>query len=807
MSLTRSLIRFLAARFHVPSAALDYFFASAHIGRGAETALPFPAELIPIGARLVLRGWRNNKFFPTNRDWILPYWAERQFDPRAPGFLPRGLNLYTINYTHRDWTMIGNARRAREAIVDPRGLVTPWFDGWSLDAWIEVDGRLFAPSRLADGEIEQSLHENLPSVVTTFRAQDLRVRLESFATEQDAREFVAEPITVTNLSRDARCATLYLAIRPFNPEGVALVRDIAFHSEPTASSLILHAERSSLVIVNRALGVLLPRPDAIACSNFDAGDIALVLPDLNGKTRVHCDAGLATAVAAYRFELGAGESKTLTALMPMEREELDEDELPITNYQLPISNLQSLISNTVSNWREDLSHGMRIRVPDEKLQAAFDANKAYLLLLHDGDTITPGPFTYHQFWFRDAAYLLNALDQLGYHDEARQVIEKFPRRIRKDGYAHATEGEWDSNGAAIWAMVEHARLSGNTTLLARDYWSLLKMASWINSKRRRTKDKRKRSAVSSQQSLHHGLLPPGPSAEHLGPSDYFYWDDFWGLAGLREAARAADWLGQKSDAEKLRANFESFRADVDASLAGVAARIGRAAMPASPYRRLDAGMIGSLAALYPLRLFDARDPRIVDTLAALKEIAWMEDAYFNHVGHSAFGTYLSLHVAQCLLFQRDADAWKTINWVLRHASPTFTWAEGIHPLTRRGGMGDGHHGWALADFLLAVRNALLFEEDDHLVLTPALPEDWCAEMNAIKVEHAPTYFGNLNFTIAFGERDATLVVNGDWRAAPEYIEWNLPFALRDAGGDADGIEIIGNAARLPRGATRVVVTW
>ena len=140
-------------------------------------------------------------------------------------------------------------------------------------------------------------------------------------------------------------------------------------------------------------------------------------------------------------------------------------------------------------------------------------------------------------------------------------------------------------------------------------------------------------------------------------------------------------------------------------------------------------MIGNLVALYPLRLFDARDPRIVDTIAALKEIAWMEDAYFNHVGHSAFGTYLSLHVAQCLLFQRNADAWKTINWVLRHASPTFTWAEGIHPITRRGGMGDGHHGWALADFLLAVRNALLFEEDDHLVITPALPEDWTAEMN------------------------------------------------------------------------------
>ena len=101
------------------------------------------------------------------------YWAERQFDPRDPAFLPRGFNLYTINYTHRDWTMIGNPLRTREAIVDPRGLVTPWFDGWSLDVWLEVDGKLFSPSRLADTEIEQSLHENLPIVVTTFQARTM----------------------------------------------------------------------------------------------------------------------------------------------------------------------------------------------------------------------------------------------------------------------------------------------------------------------------------------------------------------------------------------------------------------------------------------------------------------------------------------------------------------------------------------------------------------------------------------------------------------------------------------------------------
>ncbi len=117
--------------------------------------------------------------------------------------------------------MIGNPAREREALVDPRGLVTPWFDGWSLDVWLRVDGKLYAPSRLADSEIEQALHENLPIVVTKFRAGELRVRLEAFATQDESQEFVVEQITVENPTRLPQRATLYLSVRPLNPEGVA----------------------------------------------------------------------------------------------------------------------------------------------------------------------------------------------------------------------------------------------------------------------------------------------------------------------------------------------------------------------------------------------------------------------------------------------------------------------------------------------------------------------------------------------------------------------------------------------------------
>jgi hypothetical protein len=804
MSITESFLKFLAARFNIPGDALDYFFASGHIGRGAETILPFPAELIPIGARLVTRGWINNKFFPSNRDWILPYWAECQFNPHNPAFMPRGFNLYTINYTHRDWTMVGNLEREREAIVDPRGLVTPWLDGWSLDVWLETDGALFVPSRLPDTDISQSLNDTpgVPIVVTEYQAMGLTVKTQVFGTEREGNgEFVAEQITVSNPTSAPKNAMLYVAVRPFNPEGVALVKDIEFVFPPLSKTEEGWGGGNA-ILVNHAIGVLLDKPDAVACCNFEEGDVALTLPVTNGKTRAHCDAGLATAIAAYRIELGAGESKTLNVAMPMKRIERDDDDpSPITNLQS--LDLNQLRTQTIAQWHDKLAQGMRVRLPDENLQNAFDANKAYLLLLHDGESITPGPYTYHQFWFRDAAYMLNALDKIGYHAESTQVVERFYRRVQKDGYLQATEGEWDSNGAAIWAMVENAKLTGDWNVVARNYWSLLRMASWINSKRQKSKGK----SIKSERSLHYGLLPSGMSAEHLGPSDYFYWDDFWGLAGLREAALAAEVMKQTDDAKKLRANESAFRADIEASLAAVAQKIGRTAIPASPYRRLDAAMIGNLAALYPLRLFDANDARIVDTLTALRQYAWMEDTYFNHVGHSSFGTYLALHVAQCYLFQRNPDAWPIIQWLMRHATPTFTWAEGIHPITRHGNMGDGHHGWAVADLLLAVRNALLFEEGDHLVITPAMPQDWTNETNVIKVENAPTYFGTVSYTIAFSAQSATLVLNANWRSAPAYIEWNLPFALREAGGDVDGVEIVAKAVRLPRGCTRAVVMW
>ncbi len=123
------LLRVFGPRWGISPAVPDYLAAAQQL----DAIDQIPSQLLAIGARLWARGWLNKKFFPTHRDWILPFWAVHQLEPTDPGFVARGMLPVLLNLTHRDWTAIGNPASPYEAIVDPRGLVTPQYDGWSLD--------------------------------------------------------------------------------------------------------------------------------------------------------------------------------------------------------------------------------------------------------------------------------------------------------------------------------------------------------------------------------------------------------------------------------------------------------------------------------------------------------------------------------------------------------------------------------------------------------------------------------------------------------------------------------------------------
>ena len=114
-----------------------------------------PVELIPLNSIQLSRGLLNFTVLQSRMDWIFPFWINRQYNPDSKSFVPRSHLGLSMNITHRNWTAVGNPECDVEPIVDPRGLVTPFKNGWSIDTWLIMDGKIFLPS--ASELVEQCL--------------------------------------------------------------------------------------------------------------------------------------------------------------------------------------------------------------------------------------------------------------------------------------------------------------------------------------------------------------------------------------------------------------------------------------------------------------------------------------------------------------------------------------------------------------------------------------------------------------------------------------------------------------------------
>ncbi len=279
-------------------------------------------------------------------------------------------------------------------------------------------------------------------------------------------------------------------------------------------------------------------------------------------------------------------------------------------------------------------------------------------------------------------------------------------------------------------------------------------------------------------------MPAGFSAEHLGPNDYYYWDDFFGVAGLQAAAAMCDACGDRAAAPEFQREAQRLLAAIDRSLAVTSDVRDHAGIPASPYRRMDAGAIGSLAAGYPLALWDADDPRLLHTVDFLLRECFVRGGFFQDMIHSGVNPYLTLHVAQVLLRAGAGErCHELMQAVARLASSTGQWPEAVHPRTLGGCMGDGQHMWAAAEWLMAVRNCFVREEGDRLVVGSGIPPQWLEQGEPLELGPTPTPFGDVSIEIVPGPAAVEVQCRSTWRKLPAAIEFRLPgyepIVLRD----------------------------
>ncbi len=704
-----------------------------------------PLELLRAGIVFHARGLVNVKAIQHNLDWVWPFWVERQFKPGDPSFVPRAFSFSHINLTHRNWTAVGLPGLPVYPIVDPRGLVTPLHDGWSLDFWIVTKDSQLLPSKLEENQVTQELilEPNL-SIETDAKKGALSLSLKtSMVIRNDGM-----PAAVTQVSAvsDLQDGWLIVAVRPYNPEGVQFIDEI--HVSENGTGLVVN--KNTTIEFGEKI-------DGLRMAHYADGDIYLDLEQSESRTQIKCSAGMATAAAMFRLSKSA--PRSLLASVSLEEE--------IKQRKVRIPALKP------DPWADAISGVSRLKIPDRKMQFLYDAAVKTLILLSAGDLV-PGPNTYRRFWFRDACLMLHPLLAMGLVDRAKQIIDLFPERQNMSGYFLSQEGEWDSNGQVLWIAARYSRMTGQRLPSSMED-AMRRGVRWLDRKRLPKNAKPEDGPP--------GLLPAGFSAEHLGPNDFYYWDDFWAIGGLRTiAAYWRDWGNPEAalEAETLAAEYTE---SLEKSLAAIPAKRSRGAIPAAPSRRMDAGAIGSMVADYPLQLYPPAESRLLATTEYLMAKCFHRGGFFQEMIHSGINAYLTLDLAQTLLRAADPRYAKLIQAVADLASPTGQWPEAIHPNTLGGCMGDGQHGWAAGEWIMMMRNCFVREEEatNQLIIGSGVFPEWLEGNEPVEFGPTCTSWGTVSVSI----QDRRVTVTAQWRGeAPQMIiaiPGHLPILHAEAG--------------------------
>jgi hypothetical protein len=722
----KTLIKYVASK----EGFMDPFSVLANVSRfGKPSEVLVPTELMRSAFVLHARGLINSQAIQHNLDWVWPYWVVKQFNPNDASFIPRAFSLTHINLTQRNWTAVGSPNFKEMPIVDPRGLVTPFYDGWSIDAWIVAKDKALLPSK-TDSCCQTISTEGNLEVTTETQNKDLKI-ISKVSLDKGKNQYICRLKLKAYSDVDAWLA---VSARPHNPEGISFIDRIK-----------LLENNMGWQINDKDKVFFSCRPNEYKFSDYSRGDVYKDLLLSQEESSVKCKVGMATSAALFRIE--AHKDKEVRVDIPLCKAD---------------SKLITSDKTIKQEWNDELSPSSRLKAGDKNIQFLYDAAMR-TLLLHAQNEVYAGPYTYKRFWFRDAVIIAYALLSAGQFQKTEKIIDSFMGRQKANGYFCSQNGEWDSNGQVLWLINEFCKI---TSCPPKKEWlkHIDRGATWIN----------KKLTKGDTNSLTGGLLPPGFSAEHLGPNDYYYWDDFWAAAGLKSASELMKISGSKDKAESFNKSALRLMDSIEKSLASAKERLKRDAMPASVYRRLDSGAIGSIVAGYPLKLFSASDKKIQDTVNYLIDNCLVKGGFFHNMSHSGINAYLTLHIAQVLLRAGDMRFFELMKTIKNLATSTGQWPEAIHPVTKGGCMGDGQHVWAASEWILMVRNCLIREDDNKLILCSGITEEWRNSRDNIYFEKVPTEFGSVSLKMEFNKNEITVSYSAKWHQKTPKVEICLP---------------------------------
>jgi hypothetical protein len=687
-------------------------------------------------------------------------------------------------WVHREqsmWTPFGATEGPYCALINDDGMVEAGLGSFSLEPMLWIGARLVT---WADVRARQELLEGwmpVPSVI--WESSDWRLTIRAEASQSGIARVLYR---LENLTAQPCSARLFVLLRPFqvtppwqnfrNLGGMSPIHDLKWQD----GEIIVNG--AARLILDHAQDKAAPRFAALA---FEQGFMPEYLASgtLPKGTDVADASGFASGAIAFDFMLdghqaGASSVSYLAGPASYQRAEPAFDwasRLPLTQWR-------------GNGWAA------------EAIAAALTAT-AHVLVTRDGPALQPGPRRYTRTWIRDAAMMAAALLRMGHAAQVRDFIRWFRPFQRADGFVPCCvdrEGvdwlvEHDSHGEWLALIADYYSFTSDLSLV-RELWPSINQA------------------VGFIEGVLEGdgLMPISVSHEgYLAQPVQSYWDDFWTVRGLRDAAQLARSMGESTRAEHWRDLGARVSTALFASIESTRARRNLEFIPGS-VEWADFDPTATANAVY---LLDVPAGLNRDALERTfdKYLADWRARRSGAVAWTNYTPYEIRNIGALVRLDRRADALELLRFFLSdrrpHAWnqwPEIAWADQRTPAH----LGDLPHTWIAGEYVLSVRCLFAYEletePDETLVVAAGIAPEWLEE-DGVQVNAMPTRFGPLTYTLRkLDARTLSFTIAAGF-AGKILLRPPLPAALRSVtlngheftAFDANCVTLSRNSERMP----------
>ena len=455
----------------------------------------------------------------------------------------------------------------------------------------------------------------------------------------------------------------------------------------------------------------------------------------------------ANAPKTWDLKLAPGASRMIHVRVPWAVKTEKFQEVAEADYD-------AAIKSVFAFWTKELNAGLKINVPEARINEAARAWLAYAAL--DVDKIKgvlephDGAGFYEEVYGYSAALLPHALDLWGKPDASRQILDSLLTMQTPDGLFTSHFGTPDP-GTLLSSIWEHFRLTGDLTWLRGVAPKMIKMSDWIIKKR-----KESMTPAGTKKTATYGLIKFSPYCDYQTPS-FDYFGDTYCAVGLEKTALALQAAGLKDEARRIGGEASAYRQDILASMdAAVIDRGGFKILPLEPetHRVLKStnyrggGYYGLIAGcLLENEFLPADDKRAGWVMRFMEEKGglrlgmaefdggidhaytygyWLDRLKLDQVKKAILGLYGSLAYGM----SRETYAGVEVTHLFTGAN------ESTLP-----------HLYSCSQQLRLLRMMLVREDGADLRIGQAIPRPWLEAGKKIDIRNAPTAFGPVSFTI------------------------------------------------------------